>query len=413
MIKYLSAQHLKKFAGKTCLLRVDLNVEEGVPLDSYRLEAVLPTIKLLLKNNVKVVLLSHRGRPTPAKRRIPNSKFQIPKQDRKLSLRPFAQIFAKKINHPVTFLGGIMYYTTDFKEIREKIRASRSGSVFILENLRFVPGEDKNDDKLAKRIAALGDFYVNDAFAVSHRANASVAAITKFLPSYAGLSMEQELKNLGGIFKHTTHPFTIIIGGAKVSDKLGVMKNFWSAGRRKADNFLIGGGPANTFLRAEGMNVIDSLVDNAALPLIKPYLNSKKVHLPSDLKWDKTAILDIGPKTVKEYAAVIKRSRVIIWNGPMGWFERRGFGGGTKGVWQAVLANKKARTVIGGGETVASAKLISNFKFQISNLRNVFISTGGGAMLDYLSGKKLPGIAALEKNVILFKRASLAKSGSH
>lgn len=381
-------------------MRVDLNVEQGMPLDSYRLEAVLPTIKLLLKNKVRVVLLSHRGRPDV------RDKKQAARDKDALSLLPFAPIFAKKLQTPVAFIE-----VARLGALKKAVEKSVDHLVLV-ENLRFFKGEDTNDPSFARELAKCGDFYVNDAFAVSHRANASVCAITKYLPSYAGLLMEKELKNLGDIIDYTKHPFTLIIGGAKISDKVGVIQNFWSAGRREADDVLVGGGPANTFLRAEGMNVIDSLVDGAALPLIKPYLNSKKVHLPSDLKWDKTAILDIGPKTVKEYAAVIKRSRVVVWNGPMGWFERKEFGNGTKGIWKAVLANKKAKVIIGGGETVASLQLVNRgitrtergmtqkrFRDGLRDIRvgrRIWISTGGGAMLDYLSGKKLPGIESLK-----------------
>ncbi len=368
MVKYLSTQNLNKFSGKTCLLRIDLNVEQGMPLDSYRLEAVLPTIKLLLKNRVKVVLLSHRGRPNGG--------------EKKSSLAPFGPIFAKKLKTPVDFVE-----VARLGALQKAIKNSTARLVLV-ENLRFFKGEEVNDPTFARELAKCGDFYVNDAFAVSHRANASVAAITKFLPSYAGLLMEKEIENLGGVIKDTNHPFTLIIGGAKISDKLGVVKNFW----KRADAVIVGGGPANTFLQAEGMNVIDSLVDDAALPLIKPYLNSKKVHLPSDLKWQGKKILDVGLQTVKEYSDVIKRSRTLVWNGPMGWFETKGFGSGTKGVWKAVLANKKARTVIGGGETIASLKLAGNVEVP----KNVFLSTGGGAMLEHLSGNKLPGIESLK-----------------
>ncbi len=393
MIKYLSKQNFKKFFGKTCLLRVDLNVEETMPLDSYRLEAALPTIQLLLKNNVRVVLLSHRGRPMNGESKAAKRKF---------SLSPFGPIFSSKLHTPVDFV------CTARLNALQKAMAQSNARLVLLENLRFFKGEETNDPTFARVLAKLGDFYVNDAFAVSHRAHASIDAITKYLPSYAGLLMEKELEHLGSIMKHAGHPLTIIIGGAKISDKLGVLKYFWTKGQRSADNVLLGGGPANTFLWATGMNVFSSLVDNDALPLIHPYLGSRKVHLPTDFKWNKNAILDIGPRTVKEYADIIKKSRAIIWNGPMGWFEKRGFSSGTKGIWQAVLANQKAHTVIGGGETVASAKLISNFKFQISHLRNVFISTGGGAMLDYLAGKKLPGVAALARKSPA-RRSTIAK----
>ncbi|MCL4403932.1 phosphoglycerate kinase [Patescibacteria group bacterium] len=375
MVKYLSDQNLKKLSSKTCLLRIDLNVEAGMPLDSYRLEAVIPTIKLLLRSGAKVVLMSHRGRPPKnAESRIENKAF---------TLAPFGPVFAKKLKTPVDFIEAAR-----LGALQKAVQKS-TAKLVLIENLRFFKGEETNDPSFARELAKCGDIYVNDAFAVSHRANASVAAITKFLPSYAGLLMEKEIKNLGAALKKSERPLALIVGGAKVSDKLGVVKNFW----KRTDAVIVGGGPANTFLQAEGMNVIDSLVDSAALSLIKPYLNSPKVHLPSDLKWQGTKILDIGPKTVKDYAAVIKKARTIIWNGPMGWFEKKAYAAGTKGVSKAVLANKKARIVIGGGETVTSLGLMGK-KPRMG--KNVFVLAGGGAMLDFLAGKKLPGIESLK-----------------
>ncbi len=389
MIKYLSSESLKKFSGKTCLLRVDLNVEIGMPLDSYRLEAILPTVQLLLKNNVRVILMSHRGRPalkSEGQARGVRDDWDFDKGNRELRLAPFAKLLAKKINESVCLISYEKSFTLD----KKGFLAGCKERVFLLENLRFYRGEETNDDRFGEFLSTWGNFYVNDAFAVSHRANASVAAVTKFLPSYAGLLMEKEIKNLDKAMKSKNHPFTVVIGGAKVSDKLGVVKYFW----KKADNFLVGGSPANTFLQAEGMDVGDSLVDAAAKPLIAPYLNAKKIHLPADVKYRSTKILDIGPKTVKEYAAIIEKSKTIIWNGPMGWFERKGFGNGTRGLWKAILANKKAHIVVGGGETVTSLKTLFPKPHPLSS--NLFLSTGGGAMLMYLSGEKLPGIEALK-----------------
>jgi len=368
MIKYLNEPVLRKYEGKICLLRIDLN-------NISRLEAVVPTIKLLLKHHIKVVLLSHRGRPHSV--------------DKKLSLRPFVPILSRKLRKRVRFVSNFR-----FAVIKKKIAKSENG-VFLLENLRFLPGEEKNDAKLAKNLASLGDFYVNDAFAVSHRKNASVVAITKYLPSYAGLLMEKEIKNLDAVMRNFKHPFTVIIGGAKISDKIGIIKNLWgSASRRKADYFLLGGGPANTFFVAQGLPVGDSLIDKYQISNIKnkKYLNSKKIILPSDVKIKNKQILDIGERTVRWYSTIIKKSRTIIWNGPMGMFEKKEFANGTKGIWQAVSKNKRAKIVVGGGETVVSLNLLTtHYKLPI----NLFLSTGGGAMLEYLSGKKLPGIACL------------------
>jgi 3-phosphoglycerate kinase len=362
MIKFLTNSVAKKYRGKTCLLRIDLNIEPGAPLDSYRLEAIIPTIKLLLKNKIKMVILSHRGRPAFAKASAGKPKGS----DRRLSLRPFARVSCMKLGRKVDFVSNF-----DFGKIKSTIEKSKPGSILLLENLRFLSGEEKNDAKLAKQLASLGDFYVNDAFAVSHRKNASLVAITKYLPSYGGLLMEKEIKNLGGILKYPTHPFIIVLGGAKIKEKIFDLRKVI----QKADDVLLGSNAFNEF----------------GIP------GSSKITWPEDGKKHEKFIWDIGPFTIGYYASVIGKSKTIIWNGPTGFFEKKGFEKGTIGIWKAVLKNRKAHIVIGGGETVASAKLISNFEFRISNLRNVCISTGGGAMLDYLSGKKLPGIEALKR----------------
>ena len=349
MIKFLNDSIAEKYRGKTCLLRIDLNTESGIPLDSYRLEAVLPTIKLLLKNKVKVIILSHRGRPDSF--------------DKKFSLRPFVRVSCMKLGRKVNFLVDF-----DFPKIKNRIEKSKPGSVFLLENLRFLPGEEKNDIKLAKRLASLGDFYVNDAFAVSHRKNASVCAITKYLPSYGGLLLEKEIKNLGGILKYITRPLIIILGGAKLKEKILKLKKMIG----KADSVLLG---SNAF-------------NESGIP------EEPKFVWPDDARKNGKFIWDIGPFTVNSYADLINEAGTIIWNGPPGLFEKKGFEKGTIGIWKAVLSNRKAKIIIGGGETTASLSLIHNSKFIIP--RNLFISTGGGAMLGYLSGKKLPGIEALK-----------------
>jgi len=220
-------------------------------------------------------------------------------------------------------------------------------------------------------------------------------AITSYLPSYFGLLMEKEIKNFNKVAKDYRHPFTIIIGGAKISDKIGVVEKFW----RKADYFLFGGGPANTFLAAKGIFVGESLVDKLQLSNLKSrkyFLDSPKIFLPIDVKIKDKKILDIGDQTVKTYSVIIKKSKTIIWNGPMGFFEKKGFEKGTLGIWKAILENKQAQIVVGGGETIASkakikSKNINSFK--INSNPYLFLSTGGGAMLEYLSGKKLPGLA--------------------
>ncbi len=263
-----------------------------------------------------------------------------------------------------------------------------------MENLRFSPEEEKNDKDFAKLLASLGDIYINDAFAVSHRANASVEAITQFLPSYAGLLLEKEISNLDAVMKKFKKPLVVILGGAKVSDKIGLINNFL----KKADYFLIGGAMANTFFVFEGLPVGDSFYEKTRLPAGRQGYTreitreiGRKIILPIDVVIYKRRILDIGPETVKKYDEIIKKAKTIIWNGPMGMFEDKKFAKGTEEIAAAILKNKKAKTVIGGGET------ISALKPKTYNLKpNIFLSTGGGAMLEYLAGKKLPGIEALK-----------------
>lgn len=368
-INYISQINLKKFRGKTCLLRVDLNVTPPVEKEVFRIEAIVPTVKFLLKNRIKVVLLGHNGRPVSG--------------DKVYSLKPFAPILSGLIGVPVDFISHF-----DFLSIRQEIRFS-SKKVFLLENLRYEKGETENSDAFARKLAGLGDFFVNDAFAVSHRKNASVAAITKHLPFYAGLLFEKEIKNLDFFLKKPKKPFMVIIGGAKISDKLGVLKFLW----RRAGKFLLAGGPANTFFAAKGLPVGESIFEKNMVKNIKPFLNSVKIVLPVDSVVSRKKILDIGPKTAEQFAKIISKAKTIVWNGPPGLFEEKEFAHGTEAIWTAVLKNRRARIVVGGGDTTASLKIL-NTKDQIP--KNVFLSTGGGAMLEYLSGKKLPGIEALK-----------------
>ncbi len=372
MIKYLSKINPKALVG-TALLRLDFNTT-----DDWRMRAVLPTIKLLLKTAGRIVIISHRGRPVGF--------------DKKLSLRGDAAKLSKLIGgKKVTFIDHFR-----FAEIKKQVAAAPRGSVFLLENLRFLPGEEKNDVKIARQLASLADFYVNDAFAVSHRANASVVAITKLLPSYAGIEMEREIVLLGKVITKPKHPVVLVLGGAKASDKLGVIAHF----KNKADWFLLGGGCANTILRLRGMDIKNSIKDSdpkelAALKKIAVY---KNVVLPMDFVWGNggdgngNAILDVGPKTARMFNKKIMMARTIIWSGPLGLIEKKQYTKASIAVAHAIAKNHKAFSVSGGGETVMFLKQYKlDKKFS-------FISTGGGAMLDFIAGKKLPGIEALKRN---------------
>ncbi len=356
-----------KFLRGTALLRLDLNTE-----DDWRMKASLPIIKFLIRHADKVLILSHKGRPKGT--------------DKKLSLRRDAARLQKLLKKEVRFIGRF-----DFRKIKRTLDNVPPKSILILENLRFMPGEEKNDAKFARSLARLGDFYVNDAFAVSHRVNASVAAITRFLPSCGGFELEAEVKNLSKVMRSPRRPLIVILGGAKIGDKLGIARYF----RARAASFLIGGALANTLLRIRGVDIGASRTDGYHSREAKALAKDKKTVLPVDFRWFGPPaggkIFDIGPKTEKEFAKQIARARTIIWNGPLGVIEDKKFRRGTRAVAASIAKNRRAFSVAGGGETVMTLKQFGLDK-KIS-----FVSTGGGAMLEFLAGKKLPGIVALGK----------------
>lgn len=351
-----------------------MNVSEKEAENSPRFFGILPTIKFLIKNGAKVVILSHRGRPL----KVQSSRFKV--QD--YSLKPFAKILSSLLNKPIRFV--------DFDKGWKKVVAiiDNGSGIFLLENLRFLPGEEKNDVKLAKQLASLGDFYVNDAFGVDHRPNASVAAIAKFLPNYAGLLLEKEINNLSAAMKNPKHPLVVILGGAKISDKIGMIENF----KNKADYFLIGGGIAHNFLLAQGLPIGDSIFEEKSIGFAKKMLKNKKVVLPFDYVVNNRKILDIGPETAKKYSEIIKKAKTIVWNGPLGMIEDKRFLRGSEAIVKAIFKSR-AFAIIGGGETTVLFKMNSGKE---TTKRGLFLSTGGGATLEYLAGKKLPGIEALK-----------------
>jgi len=363
MIKYLSKVNAEKLGG-VALLRLDFNTK-----DDWRMRAALPVIQLLLKTARAVVILSHKGRPLGFQK-----EFSLVKDAANLG------ILLKK---NVQFLGHF-----NFTALRSEIAAGKPKSVFVIENLRFMPGEADNNKEFAMNLASLGDYYVNDAFAVSHRKNASVSGIAALLPSYAGLGLESEIKNLGKIMGNAKRPLVMIFGGAKVEDKLDVLHYF----KRKADAFLLGGALANTLLHLKGTNVGKSLHEQKVSKEIEALIGYKNIFLPVDYRSEGNAILDIGAKTEKMFAGKISEAKTIVWNGPVGMVEKEEFAKGTAYLARAIAANKNAFSVVGGGETVMALKR-AGLDGNVS-----FISTGGGAMLDYLAGKKLPGITALEKS---------------
>ncbi len=373
-MKFLSGAKAGKLRG-TAILRLDFNTE-----DTWRMEAALPTLRFLLKRADKIVILSHKGRPAGVK--IKNGE---PRGGDavKLSLRNDSASLEDMLRHDVIFVPHFR-----FGDIRAAVAAAPRGSIFLLENTRFLPGEEKNSPALGREFASLGDYFVNEAFAVSHRANASVVAITKYLPGLAGLELEKEVEHLGGVLKSPKHPFVILIGGGKAHDKLEVLREYKS----KANWFLLGGAPANTILKLRGVDVNGSLgdTDKNDLKILAPFAKSNKVLSPADWRRKGGKILDIGPQTAREYARIIRGAKTILWAGPMGYIEKPAFAKGNLAVARAVAKNRQANSVTGGGETVMFLK-----KYGLDK-KFSFISTGGGAMLEFLAGKKLPGLTALK-----------------
>lgn len=375
--------------GKKVLVRVDFNVpiKEGKIKDDTRVTAALPTIQYLLEHGAAVILMSHLGRPKGQ----PNLEF---------SLRPVAEHLAKLVAAPVKFA----------EDCRGEIakaaaRALKPGEVLVLENTRFYAEEEKNDPQMAADLASLADLYVNDAFGTAHRAHASTYGVAELLPSAAGFLMEKEIKYLGDAIASPVRPFVAILGGAKISDKIGVIENLL----KKADKILIGGGMANTFLKALGHEMADSLVEADAVETAKVLLGKSegKLVLPVDMvlgdAFDAEAkmetlpvgdvpagwrVLDIGPKTVEVFGKAIADAGTIVWNGPMGVFEFPRFAAGTFAVAHKV-AESNAVSIIGGGDSVSAINQ-SGLSSQITH-----ISTGGGASLEMLEGIELPGLAIL------------------
>lgn len=380
--------------GKRVFCRVDFNVpmKDGVVGDDTRIRAAIPTIQHLVENGAKVILASHLGRP----------KGEVVEE---LRLAPVARRLQELLGRDVAVANDAFG-----EAVKAQVDALAEGDVLVLENVRFYDGEEKNDPELAKQFAELADVYVNDAFGAAHRAHASTEGIAHHVPvAVSGLLMEKELDVLGKALSHPDRPFTAIIGGAKVKDKIGVIDNLLD----KVDNLIIGGGLAYTFIKAQGHDVGKSLLEEDKIDLAKSFMEKAKKNdvnfympvdvvvaddfsndanikivpideIPSD--WEG---LDAGPKSREIYAEVIKNSKLVIWNGPMGVFELENFAGGTKAVAEALAQSQDTYSVIGGGDSAAAVE-----KFNLADKMS-HISTGGGASLEFMEGKALPGVVAL------------------
>ena len=378
--------------GKRVFVRVDFNVpmEEGKITDDTRIRAALPTITYLVEKGAKVILASHLGRP----------KGEVKEE---LRLTAVGERLSELMGKVVTKLD------ESIGESVEKVVGNMNdGDIVLLENVRFHKGEEKNDPALAESFAKLADIYINDAFGAAHRAHATTSGIANYLPAVSGLLMEKEIDVLGKALSNPERPFTAIIGGAKVKDKIGVIENLLE----KVDHLIIGGGLSYTFSRAQGYDIGKSLLEEDKIDLAKSFIekaadNGVDIHMPVDAvvanefsKDAETKIvdidqipsdwmgLDIGPKTAAEYAEVIKNSKIIMRNGPMGVFEMDAFANGTKAVAQA-MAETNGYTIIGGGDSAAAVE-----KFKVADKMD-HISTGGGASLEFMEGKALPGVIAL------------------
>jgi len=383
----------EELKGKRVFVRVDFNVpiKNGIITDDRRIREALPTIKYLIEKGAKVILVSHLGRP---------KGFQDD-----LRLDPVAKRLSELLGKPVKKLNDCIG-----EEVEREVANMNPGDVVLLENIRFYKEEEANDPEFAKKLAKLADLYVNDAFGTAHRAHASTAGVANYIPGVAGLLMKKEIEIMGKALENPDRPFICILGGAKVSDKIGVIQNLVN----KVDVLLIGGGMMFTFLKALGYEIGKSIVEEDKLDLAKDLMNlaeekGVKFILPVDAvvvkeikedapttikdvdKFDKDDIgVDIGPKTIELFREEIMKAKTIIWNGPMGIFEIPAFANGTRKVAEAIAENKNCVSIVGGGDTAAAVQLFG--------LEDKFthISTGGGASLEFLEGKVLPGVAVLQ-----------------
>jgi len=395
-MKLATIANLRNLRGRRVLLRVDFNIPIAPggkigPAEDIKLRASLPTIQHLLQGGARVIAVSHLGRPKGC--------------DEKYSLRPVAAHLGKLLGKKVLFVDKCL---EDGNAVEKRLAKLAEGQLALLENIRYYDQEEENDPKFAKRLASLADVFVNDAFAAAHRAHASTAGVTKYLKSYAGCLLENEVKSLDRLLKQPKKPFYVLMGGAKISSKMPTLEKML----RVASKVFIGGGMANNFFKAQGFEVGRSLVSPEDVKLAKKLLKNKKlivpkdvlaatslkdsakvrVCLPSEVKKSEF-IVDIGTRTMREFALELKQAQTLVWNGPVGLFEVKKFSHGSVILGRVIASRSKGRAfgVVGGGETIACLEKTGMAEFVDH------VSTGGGAMLEYLSGKVLPGIRPLLK----------------
>tara|TARA_Y100000590_G_scaffold426288_1_gene535215 strand:- start:3988 stop:5178 length:1191 start_codon:yes stop_codon:yes gene_type:complete len=384
--------------GKRVLLRVDLNVpmKKGSITENSRIEKIIPTLELLIKKGAKIIILSHIGRP----------KGKIIED---MSLKPISKRLSNLLNKEIIF-NDVKINEKNITQTSEMV----DSSIMMLENIRFYKEEELNDDKFSKKLSLLGDIYVNDAFSCSHRAHASVEGITKHMPSFYGLQITKEINALKKITSEITKPISLIIGGSKISTKINVINNLI----KKFDNIIIVGGMANTMLKHTGIEIGKSIYEKDSYDLVNKILENSnkfncKISIPRDVIVSKDLegegnekdvnkidqddmVLDVGSKTINDIENIINQSQTVLWNGPAGYFENSNFENGTRKIIEAISGRTekdKIFSVAGGGETVAAINKFSKFN------SFTFVSTAGGAFLEYLEGKELPAIKALNKNV--------------
>ena len=377
-----------KVSNKRVFLRVDFNVsmKDGKIEDDFRIKKSLDTIECLLDNNAKIIIAAHLGRPDG--------------RDSELTAKPLASRLEELLDHEVGFVSDCIG-----EKVKSAVNDLESGEILMLENLRYYKEEEANDDNFARELASYADIYVNDAFSVAHRAHSSISAITKYLPSFSGVLIAKEVEVLSRVYKSPEHPFVLVMGGAKAPTKVRLIKRLID----KIDHILLGGVIANVVLDAKGISIGKSKIDKTVVESVKELnLTDPKLHIPVDLVVaselnkdsevvaissvdDNHIVFDIGPSTIELFSKIVKNAKMIVWNGPLGFYEVDKFSKGTDEFAEA-FCDSKAYKVVGGGESISALD-------KIGSLDKIdFVSTGGGAMLEFLSGNKMPGIEPLIKD---------------